>query len=128
MRLIYVSRPSIYFLFYNFSPLYFPLYFMQYVAALYLRKVCYLNTTVSPCNIFQEKIENPIIRKRSRKVLLQTINNSQTVTLLMCSLKISKLFSKRMNLVILLACCFLSLLTMRLSLSMQLGVKPDWIL
>lgn len=128
MHLIYVSRPSIYFLFCNFSPLYFPLHFVQHLAALYLRKVCYLTTTVSPCNIFQEKMENPVIRKRGRKVLLQSINYSQRATLLMCSLNISKWLSKSMNLVILLAFCFLSLLTTYFSLSMQPRVKPGWIL
>lgn len=121
---IWSMFPSPVYIFFNFSPLYFPLYFLQYVAALYLRKVHYLITTISPCNMFQEKMENPIIRKKGRKVLLQIINDSQTVTLLIRSLKISKRFSKRINLVILLA----FFLTIYLSLSMQPGGKPDWIL
>lgn len=50
------------------------------------------------------------------------------VTLLKCSLKFSKLFCKIMNLVILLVFCFLSLLTILLSLSMHPGMKADWIL
>lgn len=36
---------------------------MQYVADLYLRKIYYLNTTVSPYKICQEKKENSIITK-----------------------------------------------------------------